>query len=78
MGTTYSVSLDHEEGNEIADVLSLTGRVNGTDVAAKVRISAIAKMSVKNAKLEKQKALIAAFEARVASPKASPGEKVVV
>lgn len=78
MAKDYSVLIDNEEGNAVADVLSLTGRVNGINVAAKVRISMLAKMDAKHAKREKQKALIAAFESRQESPASAAGEKVTL
>jgi len=74
----YVVSIDNEESNEVADVISMTGRVNGIACAARVRISQIKSLKPKDAKILKQKALIEAFVARVEASLASAGERVTV
>lgn len=74
----YVVSIDNEESNKLADILSITGRVNGLDCAAKVRLSALRVLPDDKARKQaKQKALIAAFNARSQSA-VSAGEKVTL
>lgn len=75
----YIVMVDHGESNEVADVLSITGRVNGIECAAKVRLSQLAGLMAKKQKAVKQNALIDDFEQRSKKLVAteSEGEKVV-
>ena len=74
----YVVSIDNEEKNEIADVISITGRVFKANVAAKVRISAIKGLSATKQKKEKQKALVEAYENMLQEVPEKEGEVVIM
>ena len=78
MTTEYVVMVDHGESNEVADMLSITGRVNGIECAAKVRLSALIGLTAKKQKALKQNALIDDFEVRSKklSVSETEGEKV--
>ncbi len=71
----YFVSVDNEESNANANALSITGRVNGVDVAVVIKLSDV-KGTVAEQKKIKQRALITAFINRTATPASGPGEKV--
>lgn len=72
----YHVLIDNEESNVNANNLSLTGRVNGVNCAAVIRLTSLQGLSQKKAKLEKQTALIQAFLNRASTVSESAGEKV--
>ena len=76
--TDFVVSIDDEATNELADNLSLVGRVNGVPCAIVTRLSSIAKLSKNQQKLTKQKALISSFLARQDKPVLEIGEKVTL
>lgn len=77
--TEYIVSIDNEESSINADNLSITGRVNGVHCAAVVKLSSVAKLGVKAAKLVKQRALIQGFlDRQEGKTAAAVGEKVVL
>ncbi len=73
----YYVSIDNEESNANADALSITGRVNGVNVATVIRASSVTGTPAAR-KAAKQKALIDAYEARASGTASSPGEKVTL
>ena len=74
----YFVQIDNEESNELADVISMTGRVDGVQVAAKVRISLMQKLSEKEQKKFKLAALARAYLERKEKPSMAGAEKVTV
>ena len=75
----YLVQIDNEEISELADVLSLTGRVNGVQAAAKVRLSLLEKLPKAKHTEIKLKALAQAFRERAAEiPVANGGQKVTL
>lgn len=74
----YLVQVDNEESNVLADVISITGRVNGIQSAAKVRISLLEKLPKAKHKQVKQKALVQAFLERGAIPATDGAEKVTL
>ncbi len=74
----YVVVIDNQESNKNADVISMTGRVNKTPVAAKVRISAMAKLTEVEQKRAKYKALINAYESAIQDIPVAAGEVVIM
>lgn len=74
----YIVAIDNEEVNKVADVVSITGRVNGAQCAAKVRLSKLSGLPSLEQKKVKQKALVDAYENKAQETMASSGEKVVL
>ena len=74
----YSVSIDNEEVSELADVISITGRVNKVNCAAKVRISQQKQLPAAEQKRSRQTALIEAYLAITAADSDDEGEKVSV
>jgi len=75
----YIVAILNEEGSDLADVISLTGTVNGVPTSAKVRISSTKKMSVKAKKSAKLTALAQAFQEKSESVSAnSQGEEITL
>ena len=74
----YVVDHLYSEISELADVVSITWRVNGRECAAKLRLSKVAGLSSEEQKREKQKALIAAYESEIPVPSAEQGEVVEV
>ncbi len=73
----YYVSIDNKEHNANADALSITGRVNGVNVAAVLKLSSV-KGSLEQQRTVCQRALNDAFNNRAAGAESSPGEKVTL
>lgn len=72
----YVVDNKHEESNSVADVISMTATVNGTQVAAKVRISALKGKTEQEQKKIKNLALVEAYENRAQDVPETSGELV--
>ena len=75
----YFVAIDNEESNEEADNLSITGRVNGIQCAAVIKLSTVNNLrNRKSQKLAKQRALIMNLQEKQSSVSEAMGDKVTL
>jgi len=73
----YNILIDHEESNERANNLSITGRVNNVNVAAVIRCTDVTGKSAKHQKQVKQFALKEAYRNKAKESAAKVGGDIV-